>query len=63
MRRSWLFWFAVGSFVGILVSLLVVGGLFWAWQRSDRLASGVIVDGVPIGNLPIPLAASACKAH
>jgi vancomycin resistance protein YoaR len=56
MRRSWLFWFAVGSFVGILVSLLVAGGLFWAWQRSDRLASGVIVDGVPIGNLPIPLA-------
>lgn len=56
MGRSWLFWFALGCFGGVLAGLLGVGGLYWAWRCSDRLAPGVIVNGVTLGNLPIALA-------
>ncbi|MFA0749762.1 MAG: hypothetical protein SLRJCFUN_000165 [Candidatus Fervidibacter sp.] len=60
MKRSWLFWFAVGSLGGVFVGLLGAGGVFWAWQRSDRLAKGIVVSSsrhqVSVGDLPIALA-------
>lgn len=53
----------IGVAAGLTAGALVGGGMFRAWQHSDRIAAGVTVAGIALGGLTPAEAQRRLRAH